>query len=434
MPTNPWSGSDPWAHGHPAPGLQPPSAFFIRRDGVRLASKNDMLLPPATRIIIDPHRCQRCIARHSSGRPADPGSRRQWARARLKIIPSALTLDRYSTRLRHTRTYWPEATPERNSRSHKRDTMLQLRPSCECCNKDLPPDSQEALICSFECTFCQSCAGTILRANAPAAEDCSPGRAGRRTSCRNFRPRQNASETRRLREKPPGLSPHDERDSRRYAVERTHVAPDGSDVRVLLRGQPIRINPTSARRRSRIACHRASHGRRDLVRRLRQRRNVAQAAMHGDHRTAPRCLSHATAWHPLPVSRFGQRGTRRHRRYHATLAGCESRKPMPVCGSRGSQMATRLLTSKQETQMKFIVIVESSQGFGNGVMPDTKLLTEMGKYNEGINQSRHHARRRGLHPSSARACACVSPVRSARSSKGPSARPRSWWPASGSGR
>jgi hypothetical protein len=35
--------------------------------------------------------------------------------------------------------------------------MLQLRPNCECCNKDLPPDSPEAYICSFECTFCADC-------------------------------------------------------------------------------------------------------------------------------------------------------------------------------------------------------------------------------------------------------------------------------------
>jgi hypothetical protein len=36
--------------------------------------------------------------------------------------------------------------------------MLQLRPSCECCDEDLPPDSTDARICSFECTFCSSCA------------------------------------------------------------------------------------------------------------------------------------------------------------------------------------------------------------------------------------------------------------------------------------
>src|SRR5215468_1556841 len=40
--------------------------------------------------------------------------------------------------------------------------MLELRPTCENCNKALPPDSTEAMICSFECTFCRSCAETIL--------------------------------------------------------------------------------------------------------------------------------------------------------------------------------------------------------------------------------------------------------------------------------
>ena len=40
--------------------------------------------------------------------------------------------------------------------------MLQLRPNCECCDKDLPPESTEARICSFECTFCASCAEGVL--------------------------------------------------------------------------------------------------------------------------------------------------------------------------------------------------------------------------------------------------------------------------------
>ncbi len=38
--------------------------------------------------------------------------------------------------------------------------MLQLRPNCECCDRDLAPGSREARICSFECTFCQGCAET----------------------------------------------------------------------------------------------------------------------------------------------------------------------------------------------------------------------------------------------------------------------------------
>ncbi len=40
--------------------------------------------------------------------------------------------------------------------------MLEMRPSCECCDVDLPPDSTEARICTFECTFCASCAETKL--------------------------------------------------------------------------------------------------------------------------------------------------------------------------------------------------------------------------------------------------------------------------------
>jgi uncharacterized protein len=34
---------------------------------------------------------------------------------------------------------------------------LQLRPNCEYCDKDLPPDATKARICSFECTFCADC-------------------------------------------------------------------------------------------------------------------------------------------------------------------------------------------------------------------------------------------------------------------------------------
>lgn len=45
--------------------------------------------------------------------------------------------------------------------------MLQLRPGCECCDKDLPPDSTEARICSFECTFCASCAAGVLGGICP---------------------------------------------------------------------------------------------------------------------------------------------------------------------------------------------------------------------------------------------------------------------------
>ena len=36
--------------------------------------------------------------------------------------------------------------------------MLELRPNCECCDRDLSPASAEARICTFECTFCADCA------------------------------------------------------------------------------------------------------------------------------------------------------------------------------------------------------------------------------------------------------------------------------------
>ena len=45
--------------------------------------------------------------------------------------------------------------------------MLEIRPTCENCNKSLPFDSQEAMICTFECTFCFECVETILKQVCP---------------------------------------------------------------------------------------------------------------------------------------------------------------------------------------------------------------------------------------------------------------------------
>ena len=39
---------------------------------------------------------------------------------------------------------------------------LELRPNCENCDADLPPSSADAMICSFECTFCSECVDTVL--------------------------------------------------------------------------------------------------------------------------------------------------------------------------------------------------------------------------------------------------------------------------------
>jgi hypothetical protein len=45
--------------------------------------------------------------------------------------------------------------------------MLELRPNCECCDRDLPAASADAKICSFECTFCETCATTKLGGKCP---------------------------------------------------------------------------------------------------------------------------------------------------------------------------------------------------------------------------------------------------------------------------
>lgn len=45
--------------------------------------------------------------------------------------------------------------------------MLILKPNCECCDRDLAPNSAEARICSFECTFCADCVETRLCGACP---------------------------------------------------------------------------------------------------------------------------------------------------------------------------------------------------------------------------------------------------------------------------
>jgi uncharacterized protein len=50
--------------------------------------------------------------------------------------------------------------------------MLELRPVCENCGKELSPASTEAMICSFECTFCRDCATRVL---ADVCPNCGGG-------------------------------------------------------------------------------------------------------------------------------------------------------------------------------------------------------------------------------------------------------------------
>lgn len=44
--------------------------------------------------------------------------------------------------------------------------MLELRPNCECCDVDLPPDA-DARICTYECTFCAHCVEHCLHGACP---------------------------------------------------------------------------------------------------------------------------------------------------------------------------------------------------------------------------------------------------------------------------
>ena len=45
--------------------------------------------------------------------------------------------------------------------------MLELRPNCECCDRDLPPNATDARICSYECTFCATCTENLLLGICP---------------------------------------------------------------------------------------------------------------------------------------------------------------------------------------------------------------------------------------------------------------------------
>ena len=45
--------------------------------------------------------------------------------------------------------------------------MLELRPNCEWCDRDLPPESPDAMICTYECTWCRDCVETNLRGVCP---------------------------------------------------------------------------------------------------------------------------------------------------------------------------------------------------------------------------------------------------------------------------
>jgi hypothetical protein len=100
--------------------------------------------------------------------------------------------------------------------------MLELRPTCEHCNKPLPPDSTEARICSFECTFCASCVDGIL---ANVCPNCGGG-----FTPRPIRPSQNWKGENLLAKHPPSTTakhrPVDPAAHARFASAIRGVPPD----------------------------------------------------------------------------------------------------------------------------------------------------------------------------------------------------------------
>ena len=91
--------------------------------------------------------------------------------------------------------------------------MLSLRPNCECCNRDLPPDSDHAMICTFECTFCAGCAETKLGGTCP---NC-----GGELVRRPIRPMEEYRPTEGLRLNPAGTTRRHVKHSRESIAELT---------------------------------------------------------------------------------------------------------------------------------------------------------------------------------------------------------------------
>ncbi len=86
---------------------------------------------------------------------------------------------------------------------------MELRPNCECCDKDLPPAATDARICSYDCTFCANCVETVLFNVCP---NCGGG----------FVPRP----IRPVTERRPGLS----LDKRPASTKRVHLSYDGEEM------------------------------------------------------------------------------------------------------------------------------------------------------------------------------------------------------------
>ncbi len=86
------------------------------------------------------------------------------------------------------------------ARRRKRE-VLELRPNCECCDRDLPPDSPDARICTFECTFCATCVDQVFGGVCP---NCGGDFVQRPVRPAHLLARNPPSTVRRLRAQPCG--------------------------------------------------------------------------------------------------------------------------------------------------------------------------------------------------------------------------------------
>jgi len=100
--------------------------------------------------------------------------------------------------------------------------VLELRPTCENCNRELPPHSLEAMICSYECTFCKDCVEGILENVCP---NCGGG------FCpRPIRPHNNLRDGNYLGKDPASTivkyQPVDVEEHKRFVADLKHIPPN----------------------------------------------------------------------------------------------------------------------------------------------------------------------------------------------------------------
>jgi len=100
--------------------------------------------------------------------------------------------------------------------------MLELRPNCELCDRDLPPDAADARICSYECTFCAACVDDVLHDVCP---NCGGG-----FQSRPIRPARAHRDGTGLEHDPPGTrrrhTPYSRAELDAFSAELRNLPPD----------------------------------------------------------------------------------------------------------------------------------------------------------------------------------------------------------------